>query len=198
MTIGKNGLSKSTPGCATCSSNVMRVIREERGLHLQSLNRVLALSHCGTGTVRVYPWMHRILPKGHVDFPQGSRPLSSIIESSMYPVFDYCENGTLKVTPGYAACSSKVMQVIHEKLGLHLESSNRVLAPSLTIAEKGLSESTPGYAAYSPRVIWVVHRELGLHLQSSIRVLALSLTIAEKRLQESTPRCAACSPRVMM
>ena len=77
----------------------MRIIREELGLHLQSSNRVLALSHRGKGTFRVCPWMRRMLTKGHVGCPRGTRPLSSIIESSTRPVIDHREKGTLKVYP---------------------------------------------------------------------------------------------------
>ena len=72
----------------------MRVIREELGLHLQSSNQVLTLSHREKGTFRVYPRMSRVLPKGHVGCPR--------------------------------------------ELSLYLQSSNRVRAPSLTIAKKGL------------------------------------------------------------
>ena len=43
--------------------------------------------------------MRRVLPKGHEDCPLGTRPLSSIIESSTRPVFDHREKGTLKVCP---------------------------------------------------------------------------------------------------
>ena len=99
LTIAKKGLSKSTPGCAACSSKVMRIIREELGLHLQSSNRVLALSHRGKGTFRVYPWMRRVLPKGHLGCPRGTRPPSSIVESSTRPVFDHRGKETLRVYP---------------------------------------------------------------------------------------------------
>ena len=99
LTIAKKGPSKSTPGCAACSSKVMQVICEELGLHLQSSNRVLAQSYRGKGTFRVYPWMSRVLPKGHVGCLGGTQPLSSIIELSMRPVFDHREKGTLKVYP---------------------------------------------------------------------------------------------------
>ena len=57
----------------------MRVIREELGLHLQSSNQVLALSHRGKGTFRVYPWMRRVLPKGQVGCP---RELGLYLQSS--------------------------------------------------------------------------------------------------------------------
>ena len=99
LTFAKKGLLKSTPGCATCYSKVMRVVCEELSLYLQSSNRVLALSHHGIGNFIVYPWMRRVLPKGHVGCPQGTWPLSSIIESSTRPVFDHCEKWTLKVYP---------------------------------------------------------------------------------------------------
>ena len=99
LTIAKKGLSKSTPGCAACSSKVMRIIREELGLHLQLSNRVLAMSHRGKGTFRVSPWMRRMLTKGHVGCLRGTRPLSSIIESSTRPVIDHCGKRTLKVYP---------------------------------------------------------------------------------------------------
>ena len=86
----------------------MRVIRDELGLHLQWSNRVLALSHRGKVTFRVYPWMRRVLPKGHVGCPRGTRPLCSIIESSMRPVFDHREKGTLKVYPWLCCVLFKV------------------------------------------------------------------------------------------
>ena len=94
------GVSKSTPGCAVCSLKLMRVIHEELGLHLQSLNRVLALSHRGKRTFRVYTWMRRVLSKGHLGCLRGTRPLSSIIQSSANPISDHREKGTLKVYPG--------------------------------------------------------------------------------------------------
>ena len=75
----------------------MWIFREELGLHLQSSNRVLALSHRGKGTFRVCPWIRRVLTKGHVGCPWGTRPLSSIIESSTRPIIDDHEKGTLKV-----------------------------------------------------------------------------------------------------
>ena len=43
--------------------------------------------------------MRRVLSKGHVGCPRGTRPLSSIIESSTRPVLDHREKGTLKVYP---------------------------------------------------------------------------------------------------
>ena len=66
------------------------------------------------------------------------------------------------------------MWVICRELGLHLQSSNRVLAPYLTTAKMGLSKSTPGCAVYSSKVMRIIRDELCLHLQSSNRVLALS------------------------
>ena len=79
-----------------------------------------------------------------------------------------------EMTYGYAACSPRVMWVIRGELGLHLQSSNRVLTPAWTIANKGLSKSTPGYAVCSSKVMRVIREDLGLHLQSSNQVLALS------------------------
>ena len=93
------GLSKSTPDYTACSSKIMRIIRADLGLHLQSSNQVLALSYRGKGTFRVCPWMRRVLTKGHVGCPRGTRPLPSIIKSSRCPVFDHREKGTFKVYP---------------------------------------------------------------------------------------------------
>ena len=112
LTISKKGLSKSTPGYAACSSKVMRIIRKELGLHLQSSNRVLTLSHRGKGTFKVCPWMRRVLTKGHVGCPRGTRSVSSIIKSSTHPVINHPEKGILKVYPwlrrvlfkGHAGC----------------------------------------------------------------------------------------------
>ena len=38
-------------------------------------------------------------PKGHVGYPRGTRPPSSIVELSTCPVFDHREKGTFKVYP---------------------------------------------------------------------------------------------------
>ena len=78
---------------------VMRIIKEELSLHLQSSNRVHVLSQCRKETSRAYPWMRCVLPKGYVGCPQATQPLSFIIEMSMHPIFDLCEKGTLKVYP---------------------------------------------------------------------------------------------------
>ena len=173
-----------TYGNTASFPRVMWVICEEHTLHHQSSNRVLALSHHGKGTFRVYSWMCRMLPKGHLGCPLGTQPLSSIIELSMHPIFNHREKGTLKDYPWLRHVLFKGNAGYPRETqppSLIMKSST---CPIFNHREKGLLESFPGYAVCSPRVIWVVHRELALHLQSSNRVLvlALSSTITEKRL----------------
>ena len=119
LTIAKKGLSMSTPGCAACSSKVMCVIKEELGLHRQSSNQVLALSHRGKGNFRVYPWMRRVLPKGHMGCPQELGLYLQSLNRERALSLTIAKKGLSKSTPDCAACSSKVMRVIREELGLH-------------------------------------------------------------------------------
>ena len=40
-----------------------------------------------------------MLPNGHVGYPRGTQPPSSIVKSSTCPVFEHCQKGTFKVYP---------------------------------------------------------------------------------------------------
>ena len=193
----KTGLWKSALGCAAYSSMVMRFICEKLGFHLQSSNRDLAasltivkkeLSKSTPGCAAYSSKVMRVIREKFGLHLQSSNRVLALSHRRI---------GTFRVYPWMCRMLPKSHMGCPQELGLDLQLSNRVRAPSLTIAKKGLWKSTPGCAVYSSKVMWVICKKLGLHLQSSIRVLAASSTIGEMEISESTSGCASCSPRVI-
>ena len=83
-------LSKGHVGCPRGTRPVSSII--------ESSTRPV-FDHREKGTLKVYPWLRRVLFKGPTRYPRETRPPSSIVESSTCPVFDHRVKGTFRVYP---------------------------------------------------------------------------------------------------
>ena len=119
MTIAEKGLSASAPGCAACSPTVIWVVDRELGLHLQSSNRILALSLTIVGK-RLYESTPGCTAY-HVAYPGEPWLLHSIVEPSTITIFVASRKEYSKSTPTSTACSLRIIQIIKKNLGRYFQ-----------------------------------------------------------------------------
>ena len=118
-----------------------------------------------------------MLPKGHLGCPRGTRPPSSIVESSTRPVFDHHGKETLRVYP-WMCCMLLKGHVAYPGGPWLLLS---IVEPStftvFVALRKELSKSAPRCTACSLRIIQIVRENLGRYFQNlSATRLAASVT----------------------
>ena len=108
--------------------------------------------------------MRHVLPKGHLGCPWGTRPPSSIIESSTRPVIDHRRKETLRVYPWLCCMLPKGHVAYPEGPWLLLSIVEPSTFTIFIASRKELSKSTPRYVAYSLRIIHIVPENLGRYI----------------------------------